>query len=301
MQNLLPLGDFEANTNMQMNPQYQINMQSIDFNGFNRDYFMENITRINVMDESELIMLIKNHIDVIVERTLSDEKSMGSILSHPKFVSAYSKAIQMIPIDSTRRLFINKLTYEYSIIDNPDQNILNQFRSISRYVNKDITNNLVRVSGLNKHIANDLVTCRYSSIHESTNVQRLNFSMCKYNNADIFTEQTIIYVYEQLFNNISELFIASMLEVYSDRELEDLGMEFRDIYGNISLAILTILNNMPKKDILQVILRYIDAYDTSRLKPMNISPRFNIKALSQDYSRIVEIVEYLISGGHFIP
>lgn len=300
MENLFPLGDFESNTITQSQPN-QNQMHTIDFNGFNRDYFMNNIVRIEIMDESELIMLIKNHIDIIVDRTLSDEKSMGSILSHPKFVAAYSKAIQMIPIDAKKRLFINKLTYEYSIIDNPDQNLLDQFRSVSKFVNKDITNKLIAATGLSNHIANDLVACRFSSIHESTNIERLNFNICKYNDAGIFTEQIIIFIYEQLFNNISELFITSMLEVYSDKELDDLGMEFREIYGNISLAILTILNNMPKKDIRTVILRYIDSYHMSRLWPARIPPRFTLRALSQDYARIVYAVELLINEGYDIP
>lgn len=297
MQNLFPLGDFNANTQMQINPQQQNNVQ-VSFNTLNGDYFMEAIKNINYMTESDLITLIKNHIDTIVDKTLSNDGSMGSILSHPKFVSAYNKAMKLIPINYERRLFANKLAYEYSVIDNPDQNLLNMFKEISKYVNKDLINILGQI-GLNKHIANDLAMCRYSSRREDTNVQRLNFSMCKYN-AEVFTEQTVIYVYEKLFDRMGELFISSMLEVYSVREFNDFGEEFRDIYSNITLANLTILNNMPSIAIRQVILLYIDAY-TEWYKERMTLPRCSLRALSQDYARIVNVVEKMIAEGYDVP
>ena len=299
MNNLFPLGDFNVNSQQQADYQNNHNQSAqIDFRTFNIDHFFELMKSINAMSESDLISTIKNYIDLIVDRTLSDDKTIGSILSHPKFVAAYYKTMQIIPIDYERRLFANKLTYEYSVLDNPNPDILRYFREISEYVNKDTTIKLVNI-GLNRRIANDLVMCRYSSRHESVNVQRLNFTMCKYN-AEIFTDQMIVWVYEQLFDRISDLFISSMLEVYSDRELDELGNEFRDVYGNISLAILIILNNMPSISIRMVILKYIDAY-TEWVKVRHTLPRFTLRALSYDYERIVNVVEELITKGYDIP
>lgn len=297
MSNLFPLGDFNTNSQQQAskNQQQPVN---IDFRTFNIDHFFELMKSIDMMGESDLISTIKNYIDLIVDRTLSDDKTIGSILSHPKFVAAYYKTMQIIPINYERRLFANKLTYEYSVLDNPNQEILRYFREISEYVNKGTTIKLTNI-GLNRKIANDLVMCRYSSRHESVNVQRLNFTMCKYN-AEIFTDQVIVWVYEQLFDRISDLFIASMLEVYSDRELDELGNEFRDVYGNISLAILVILNNMPSISIRQVVLKYIDAY-TNWVRIRHTLPRFTLRALSYDYERIVNVVEELIAKGYDVP
>lgn len=297
MHNLFPLGDFNANTQMQMNPQQTNNVQ-VNFTSLNSDYFMEAIRGINSMTESDLITLIKNHIDTIVDRTLSNDESMSSILCHPKFVSAYNKAMKLIPINYERRLLANKLAYEYSIIDNPDQNLLNQFKEISKYVNKDLISKL-GLRGLNKHIANNLAMCRFSSRQEDTNVQRLNFSMCKYN-AEIFTEQTVIFVYEDLFDRMGELFISSMLEVYSVRELNDFGEDFGEIYSNITLANLQILNNMPSIAIRQVLLNYIDAYD-EWYRERRTLPRCSLRSLSQDYGRIVNIVEKMTAEGYNIP
>ena len=296
MENLFPLGNFYANVQQQSVQQPQ--MQQVDFTTFNNDHFFEMMRNINALDENTLILTIKNYIDLIVDKTLSDDKSMGSILSNPRFVQAYYKAMRVIPMNHERRLFANKLTYEYSIIDNPDQNILMVFKEISEYVNKDVSTKLLNI-GLNRRIADDLAMCRYSSRHENVNVQRLNFTMCKYN-AEVFTEQRIVWVYEQLFDRITDLFIFSMLEVYSDRELDELGNEFRDIYSNISLAILIILNNMPSISIRQVILRYIDAY-VEWYKKRPTLPRFTLRSLSYDYERIVNIVDKLLLEGYDVP
>ena len=296
--NLYPLGNFSVNSSQQESEQSNETIQ-VDFNNLNIDYFFQAIQNIDTMNESDLITVIKNHIDVIVSRTLSDEKSMGHILSNPKFVAAYSKAIRLIPITYERRLFVNKLAYEYSIIDNPDPYILEQFKDASKYINKNITDKLSSTANLSRHIANDFVMCRFSSMHERVNIHRLNFCMCKYN-PEILTEQKIIWVYEQLFDRIGELFISTMLEVYSNRELDDLGEDFRDVYGNISLAILVILNNMPYDSIQRIILMYIDSYN-DWVKTRMTLPRFNLKALSNDYARIVNVVESLISKGYEIP
>lgn len=293
---MFPLGDFNLNVSQQQH-QHPIMMQP-DFTSFNNNHFFEVMKNIDSLSEGELINTIKNHIDFIVERTLSHDESMSTILAHPKFVNAYYKTMRSIPLNNDRRLFANKLAYEYSIIDKPNPEILSHFKEISEYVNNDITQRLVKI-GLSRHIANDLAMCRYSSRKESINVQRLNFTMCKYN-AEIFTEQRIVWVYEQLFDHVSQLFIASMLEVYSDRELNELGNEFRDVYGNISLAILIILNNMPSNAIRQIVLQYIDAY-VEWFKTRPTLPRFTLRALSYDYERIVNVVEKLISEGYEVP
>lgn len=292
-------GDFQSNIQALKHTTTNVDVtKPVNFSAFNSDHFFNQIKFIDRMDENSIILLIKNHIDVIVERTLSDDTSMGSILSHPKFVNAYYKAMKMIPIDYDRRLFCNKLTYEYSIIDNYDKEILKKFREISSYVNADIVRKLTN-KGVPIRAANDLVTCRYSSRRENVNIQRLNFNMCKYS-SETFNEQMIIWVYEILFDRIGELFITSMLEVYSEEEMDDLALDFRDIYGNVSLAILTILNNMPSTSIREIILKYIDRY-VAWYRVKHELPRFTLRSLSYDYERISRVVDKLLAEGIDVP
>ncbi len=293
----LPLGNFDSNCN-QIAQQVVMQPTQVDFNVFNSGRFFEIIKNIDTLTEEQIEGVIDTYLDVIVEKTLSDDSRMGTILCNPKFVNAYCRVMRRTSIDFERRLFCNKLTYEYGIVDGHNEVILNKFREISAYVNH---HQIIKLAGrgIPKKIAEDLVTCRFSSRHENVNVQRLNFSMCKYN-CEIFTEQRIIWIYEDLFDRISDLFIYSMLEVYSERELDDFGTDFGDIYGNISLAILVILNNMPSVSIRQVILKYLDAYE-EWFKKRQTKPRFSLRALSYDYERVVNIVDKMIEEGFEIP
>lgn len=296
----LPLGNYQSNvSSIQQGVQYHNNPPaSVDFGMFNSARFFELMANIDNIQKHDMFNIIKNYIDVIVDRTLSDDKNMAAILSHKNFVDPFYDAIKTIPIDFERRLFCNKITYEYGIIDNIDQSTLTKFKEISSYVNASTVNELVQ-TGLPKRIAEHLAVCRFSSRHENTNVQRLNFAMGQYS-CELFTEQMCIWVYERLFDRISDLFIYSMLEVYSEIEFDDMSSDFRDIYGAISLAILKILNNMPKMSIRQVLLKYIDAYE-SWYSHRRTKPRFSLRAISNEYENVVDIVDHMIDEGYQIP
>lgn len=293
---MFPLGDYSQNVSALEKPKPP--MVDVNFNAFNADHFFSLMQNIDNVPDIEVFNAIKNHIDLITERTLSNDKAMASVLAHPKFVDAYHKAMSKIPINYDRTLLANKLSYEYGMVDH-DQAILSKFRDISNLVNASIVQKLVQL-GLSSDIANELVICRYSSRNELVNVQRLNLGMCKICNSDLFTEQMIVWIYEQLFDRIGELFIASMFEIYLDKEFDEYSEDFRDIYGNISLAILTILNNMPSSAIRQIILKYIDRY-IPWFEAHRVLPRFSLISLSNDYERIVTVVDRLIMEGYDVP
>lgn len=303
--NETPLGSFQNNVLAMQN--YQHIPVGIDFGVFNSAKFFELMANIDNIPKHEMIGIIKTYIDVIVDKTLSDDKSMGKILSHPNFVSAFYEAIQTIPIDFERRLFCNKITYEYGIIDKINPDILTKFKEISSYVNSNTVSKLTGI-GIPKRVAEHLAVCRFSSRHENTNVQRLNFAMETHNEnygrpESLFTEQMCIWVYEQLFDRISDLFIYSMLEVYSEVEFDEFDSrfsDFRDIYGSISLAILKILNNMPKMSIRQVLLKYIDAYEEWYIQ-RKTKPRFTLRAISNEYENLVDVIDHMIDEGYQVP
>lgn len=294
---IFPLGDYSQNVSALENQPKQPSVD-VNFTAFNADHFFSVIRNIDTVPDIELFNAIKNHIDLVVERTLSNDKTMAAVLAHPRFVDAYHRVMSKIPINYDRTLLANKLTYEYMMVDH-DKNILAKFKDISVLINSSTAQKLMQY-GLSSEIANELVICRYSSRNELVNVQRLNFGMCKTCSSDVFTEQMIIWVYEQLFDRIGELFISSMFEIYLDKEFDEYPEDFRDIYGNISLAILTILNNMPSSSIRQVILKYIDRY-LPWFEQHRVLPRFSLRSLSNDYERIVVIVDRLIAEGYDVP
>lgn len=288
-----PLDDFYRKVS-QTQP-IQPKMVTADFDQFNRSAFKQSIPNINQMDDHNLTVTIKNSIDVISEDILHDDPTYASILTNQKFISAFIRAISSIPVEYTTRLACNKVTYDYFTSDHPDPVIKQQYLNLSRVVNSQYINKLISI-GLDETISNNLVICRFSSANEKTNVKRLNFAI--YNrDPNLMTEQMIVWIYEKLFSRISDLFQATMFEVYNPQQQIEFGDNFMEVYGTVGLAVLCILNNMTSSNIYKVLIGYESEWLFKEKPPV----RFSLHALSNDYSRISRVVEILTENGRLIP
>ena len=266
-----------------------------NFDQLNKNAFKMAIPNIPQMDEYSLSILIKNNIDTISKDILHGDAEYVPLLRDGKFIASFTRAISSIPIDFTTKLACNRVTYDYFTSDNPEQVIKQQYLNMSRIINRDTINRLISI-GLDENIACNLSLCRYSSPNEKTNVKRLNFAI--YNRDPcIMTEQMIVWIYEKFFTRISDLFQATMFEVYSPEQQIDFGENFMEVYGTVGLAILLILNNMTSENIRKVLIGYNAQWEYLGYPPV----RFSLHALSADYSRITRVVEYLESIGTHIP
>ena len=266
-----------------------------NFDQLNRNAFKLAIPSINQMDEHNLSILIKNNLDIIAKDILDGDSDYAPLLVNTKFISSFIRAVNSVPIDYTLQLACNKITYDYFTSDNPDSNIKQQYLNMSRVVNRDAINKLISI-GLDENIASNLALCRYSSPNEKTNVKRLNFAIY-HRDPNIMSEQMVVWIYEKLFQRISDLFQATMFEVYSEQQQLDFGENFMENYGTVGLVILTILNNMTSDNIKKVLIGYEAEWEYHNYPPV----RFSLHALSADYSRISRVVEYLTSVGKQIP
>lgn len=288
-----PLNDFyqKASTIQPVTP----NLVNTNFDQLNKNAFKESIPLINQMDDHNLSVLIKNNIDVISRDILNGDSDYAHLFTNTKFISCFIRAINSVPIDHIIRLACNKITYDYFTSDNPDISIKQQYLNMSRIVNRDVINKLLTI-GLDDNIACNLALCRYSSANEKTNVKRLNFAIY-HRDPNIMSEQMVIWIYEKMFTRISDLFMATMFEVYNTQQQIDFGENFMENYGTVGLAILVILNNMTTENIKKVLIAYEDEWEYMGRPPV----RFSLHALSEDYSRISRVVEYLTSIGKQIP
>lgn len=265
------------------------------FDQFNRMAFKNAIPSIHLMDEYNLAILIKNNIDEISSDIIQNNCSYAALLTDVKFISAFIRAINSIPIDYNTKLACNKVTYDYFTSTNPDSNIKQQYLNMSRVVNRDCITRLITI-GLDENTACNLALCRYSSSNERVNVKRLNFALY-HRDPEIITEQMVVWIYEKLFNRISDLFYATMLEVYTPEQYEDFGDEFAEVYGTVGLSVLIILNNMTSENIRKVLLGYEAEWKYNNQPAV----RFSLHSLSNDYSKITRVVESMNYSGHSIP
>lgn len=288
-----PLGDFYQKAS-QIQSQKPA-MIDPNFDQLNRNAFKLAIPTFSQMDEHSLSILIKNNIDTISKDILHDDPEYASLLTDYKFISAFIRAVSSIPVDYSTQLACNKITYDYFTSDNAVYNIKQQFLNMSKVVNREAISKLIAI-GLPDEIATNLALCRYSSPNEKTNVKRLNFAMY-HRDPNLMNEQMVIWIYEKLFSRISDLFMATMFEVYTPQQQEDFGDNFMEVYGTVGLAVLIILNNMTSDNIRKVLIGYESDWEYLGRPPV----RFSLHALSEDYAKIGRVVEYLMSLGKHIP
>jgi hypothetical protein len=164
-------------------------------------------------------------------------------------------------------------------------------------VNKDKIMNLMAI-GLEENIATYLTLARFSDTKEEINVKRLNFVICT-QPKEIMTVQMIVNIYEKLFDAALILFETTMFDIYNDEE-EWVTEDIMEVYANISLAILHIINNMPTDHIKKILKSY--ANDFSMVYGGNSRAiRFPMKSISQDFPRVIYTVEQLSYEDTYVP
>lgn len=279
----------------QLGPQAPPVLVDTSFNQFNRSAFKLAIPHIPQMNDHDLAVFIRNNIDSISTDVMNNDTAYVPLLRDGKFISALIRAVSSIPIEYNTKLAMNKITYDYFISDDPDPIIKQQFLNMSRVVNRDEINRLISV-GLDENVACNLALCRNSSQNERTNVKRLNFSIY-YRDPTLMTEQTVVWISEKLFTRISDLFYGTMFEVYSPQQQNELGENFMEVYGTVGNAVLLILNNMTTESIRKVLVGYSAEWEFLGMPAV----RFSLRALSEDYSRITKVANYLNTEGKTIP
>ena len=262
----------------------------------NRDVLKTKLLDLDSIMDYDLTNLIKTCIDQICSDILNQDNFYITLIQNHKFLDSFTKAISSIPIDNTRRLCVNKLTYDYlTLADKGDEYVKHRFVNLCAMINKVAIDRLIDL-GIDKSTAINMAMSRYSSMSEIVNVKRLNFVICN-KDPEIMTEQMIIYIYEKLFNRITPLFEGAMFEYYTDEEADTLGDSFMTIYSAVSLAVLTILNNMTSIDIKKVLIGYSGKWFFEG-KPM---VRFSLHALSGDFDRINAVVDSLSKENVYLP
>ena len=263
----------------------------------NRDLFKRTLHNIANMDNSNLKAFIQANIDQIINDIINNDADYVGIFQDYRFLDIFTEVINSNAITYNTILGCNKLAYDYITLseDHIDNTVKNKLINLSNIVNRTTIKRLMDL-GLSTIDACNIAICRYSSGNEKINTERLNFVLCKMN-SNIITLQNIIYIYEILYDSISSLFSGIMFETYTEEEEDDFGYDFMNNYSNISIAILTIVNNLPS-DKIDILLRgYVEEWKTNKCP----QTRFSFRSISNDYNKINNVVEGLIANDIYIP
>jgi len=263
----------------------------------NKDYFRYHLDNIDSISDSELFNTIRTGYTNILEETMNNDTTHLKALTNPRFLSVFIQVVGSTQLDLLHRICCNKLAYDYFTTSDTDQYIKQLFYSLSKMVNRDIIPGLLSL-GIPEDLAVQLALARYSSTKEIVNVKRVNFIITT-SPKEIMTLQTIVWIYEKLFDSFTPLFEGTMFDVYNDEE-EWVTEDIMEIYSTVSLAVLEIMNNMPSINIRKVLISYTGDFETLYSKTPG-AYRFSMKALSADYERITNVVDSLRLENIYVP
>lgn len=272
-----------------------------NFDAWQLDYFYKSINNFNAMSDHDMHNFVKCNIDFIAKQFNDGTCKYARKLCDMDFLRVLYDVLNNMPITESRKLFVNKLCYSYQYYKSASYEALHNMLKITKIANRRKVDELLSI-GLDEDTATYCCMCRYSSSDEYQNAVRLNFYLCT-RGVSVMSEQMIIYIYEKLFDQIRYLFLATMLDYDPKQHGIDPTNQFEeqdanDVFNNITLAILTIVNNMTSDDIYRLIKIFLDAWNAYHRPPV----RFSLRALSGDFGRIRDVVDRMYDQNNiYIP
>ena len=255
--------------------------------------FYASINSIDTMNEKDRNIFIRDFIDTISNQILDGTCRYMKKLVTPEFLSTCKDVISSIPITTNRKIALNYLAYSYFFSPSPNPDVVALIMEIGYIINRDYANILMDIgNGLTKNDATRICIARFSSTDEKLNVHRMNYILYMIN-PEIMNHQMVVWVFEALFNQVRYLFVASMFEDLSMLN----GSCFEDTFSNVSLALLTIVNNLMLTDINYLINLFLDEWEYHGRQEV----RFSLRSLSGDFSRIRSVIESMETSGTLIP
>ena len=150
-----------------------------------------------------------------------------------------------------------------------------------------------------------IIIARYSSFNPEICVKRVNHILITQPKAVMSFEMIIeifriIYSERSVWGMMFQYFMFDVIPEYNEYDMNAhwVTEEVEEINSTINLAILEILNSEPYDVIRAALLNYAGIYSMKRYK---MPIRFTMRRLSDDYSRINDMVMMLSSEQIFVP
>ena len=244
------------------------------------------INNINNLNDKEIRDIIIRQHSMILNYDLflqSNETRMQALylFTNERFLKNFLEVIRILDLSKHEIICLNKIAYDYYILENKDQKIADLLYRLTTEVNgKQVTvlSGILGISG-----AQILAMVRNSSFKIEKCIHRVNTYIIKCN-LDL-TVQNIVDIYCFLFERFTDVFIYTMMEPKYNYILNDYHKNLK--FDNTSIALLEILNSLTTNDIRKVISDY--GFILNMVKP-NYPPRFSLK-IAIRYKRIVDVVK----------
>ena len=282
---------------------------------FNKDLLKRKIIHNEEMGDEELDQLINtSYTDILA--CIFDEQDFRYLdfVSTPRFINSLIRVVSSQSIKYKTRIHINKLIYDYLTYHGStekDAYVTTLMTNLASVVNGQMINIMIGL-GIPNNMANYIVLSRYSSENEFTNIKRVNFIICTlliklfdlvsidtFYDEQLRAEQMVVDIYSKLFNKITILFEGVMFDRYELTE-SWVTEPVSEMYSTTTYAVLDILNNMSIENI-KLVLRTYTSDHASVFAPKGFQPRMSLRSISNDYDRIVNVINMLIAEQIYVP
>ena len=215
----------------------------------------ELISRIKMSDNpEELATLIGDNIDALVAYIYNsvDGDQNIEVLYNLKAVQAMAEKFKQIKqVNGYTQYYLNTLLFHIlNVTPDIGDLELGVYRGLIYELNKETIQRLQRNNhkdGIKKSLsvkdATYIAMCRYSCPinFQLRGVERVNFAIANFDDGeDVYTEQMLVYIYEDLFENVTPLFLGTMYKCLEF--INEYPTSNQQVLWNEVNAVLSILN-----------------------------------------------------------
>ena len=277
---------------------------------FSNNALLQNIYKIPEMTDAQLRNFINNHFNSILNNIFDKDKNKASdhirCFTDVRFLDAFIDVLQINTFyDADIIVKCNNVCYDYlSLNATKDREVISRMIRIGYLINRNKLPRLLGL-GLRQDVATMIIIARYSSFNPEICVKRVNHILITQPKAVMSFEMIIeifriIYSERSVWGMMFQYFMFDVIPEYNEYDMNAhwVTEEVEEINSTINLAILEILNSEPYDVIRAALLNYAGIYSMKRYK---MPIRFTMRRLSDDYSRINDMVMMLSSEQIFVP
>ncbi|MDD3121888.1 MAG: hypothetical protein PHC62_00065 [Candidatus Izemoplasmatales bacterium] len=260
-----------------------------------------NVDKIKSIDfdaqsDEDLVKLCLESYDKILSHTFDDEYASFRMMTNTKFVIAFSQAMYSVELNDRQRKQICNVIFSIRAKQDPTISDMQRMLlfNLGKIVNKREVPGLMNL-GFTEDLSGLLLIAAHSSFNAFKQVKRINRVLLTVQQE--VSVESIIKLYEKLgyFSHFTDLFEGIMYDKMDKSKLTDIQKE---IYGNIEIALLDIMEELPSNLCYTLLLNFTDMVNMRE----KMDVRFNIHSInSTDYPRINIAIGQVEQNGKVIP
>lgn len=222
---------------------------------------MEDIN--NAKSNEEISNIIGNNVDLVASMLYNpaSKTDYSIMLRNPAFTMVLKeKIVQAKSINVFTMYYLNNVIYRQFLEIEDDDNLIKLFKDLITVVNKEPINSIMSINnkeGITHPISSKdaiyISLARFSCPYEYPvrGCYRMNYAIANFEDSEVYTEQFMIYLYEQLFDNLNAITIGTLFK--SVEFGQDYSMCNQEVIKNQINALLSILNFQPR-DVIRLAL-----------------------------------------------